>query len=444
MPLDLDLDLVRDRIRSRELLPLARDVRAAGTDDVVATLDALPTAEAAVVFRLLGKSTAAEVLDRLDARAQGDLVLRLDDDDVVDAFAHLDPDEQARLLDELPASAARRLVAAVGADRLEATMALMGYPAGAVARRMQPTTVRLLADRSVAEALDELRAAQDVGPVVPVLTGQRILVGVVDLATLLRAPATAAVGSLAASPPLVAETHADVEQVARQALDRGALLVPIVDAERRLVGVLPIAEAARIDRDAVAEDQARSGGSEPLRRPYLVTPVLRLTRARIVWLLVLAVSAVLTVHVLELFEATLQQQVALALFIPLVTGIGGNTGSQAATTVIRALAVGDVTPRDALRVATKELRAGILLGLALGALACGVASLVYGPEIGAVLGLALVVNLPIAATVGGLVPLAARACRVDPAVLSTPFITTFCDAGGLLVYFGAAIAVLGL
>ncbi|MFM2475435.1 magnesium transporter MgtE N-terminal domain-containing protein, partial [Burkholderia cenocepacia] len=188
----LDLDLVRDRIRSRELLPLARDVRAAPTDDVVATLDALPTADAAVVFRLLGKSTAAEVLDRLDARAQSDLVLRLDDDVVVDAFAHLDPDEQARLLDELPASAARRLVAAVGADRLEATMALMGYPAGAVARRMQPTTVRLLADRSVGEALDELRTAQDVGPVVPVLTGQRILVGVVDLATLLRAPASAA------------------------------------------------------------------------------------------------------------------------------------------------------------------------------------------------------------------------------------------------------------
>src|SRR5690606_41469371 len=126
---------------------------------------------------------------------------------------------------------------------------------------------------------------------------------------------------------------------------------------------------------------------EPLRRPYLLTPVRKIARARIVWLLVLALSAVLTVNVLELYEATLEQQVALALFIPLLTGIGGNTGSQAATTVTRALAVGDVALGDVLRVAFKEVRTGLALGAVLASIAFCVAALVYGPAIGTVLAL---------------------------------------------------------
>jgi magnesium transporter len=199
-----------------------------------------------------------------------------------------------------------------------------------------------------------------------------------------------------------------------------------------------------IDRNAVAEDQARAGASERLRRPYLLTSVPRIAKARIVWLLVLALSAVLTVQVLELFEATLSQQVALALFIPLLIGIGGNTGSQAATTITRALALGDVGLRDILKVASKEVRTGLLLGIVLALLAFAVASPFYGLGIGTVIGLTLLLNCPIAATVGGVIPLVARACRVDPAVFSTPFISTFCDATGLLVYFTVAVAVLGL
>lgn len=440
----LDADAVRAHLHERDLRPVAEGLRDARVDELLALLDELATTDAAVVFRLLGKQAAVEVLDRLDARSRTDLVAVLGHEEVAAAFRALDADEQARLLDELPATIARRLIATIDDERLEPVMAVLGYPAGSVGRRMEPTTVRLLADDSVDASLAALRATADVGAAVPVLEDDRVLVGLSDAHALLRGDPAAPTRSVAAAAPVVATTSDDAERIARLALDRGALLVPVLDAERRLVGVLPIADAARIDRDAVAEDQARSGGSEPLRRPYLLTPVRTLTRSRIVWLLVLAVSAVLTVHVLELFEATLEQQVALALFIPLLTGIGGNTGSQAATTVTRALAVGDVQPRDVLRVAGKEVRTGMLLGLGLALLAFAIASLVYGWHIGAVLGIALALNCPIAATVGGVVPLAARACRVDPAVLSTPFITTFCDASGLVVYFLVAIAVLPL
>lgn len=167
-------------------------------------------------------------------------------------------------------------------------------------------------------------------------------------------------------------------------------------------------------------------------------------RSRVVWLLVLAFGAALTVQVLEVFEATIEQVVALSLFVPLIIGTGGNTGNQAATTVTRALALGDVRPRDALRVLGQEIRAGFTLGLVLGAVGFAVTGLVYDADLGLVIGLTLLALCTIAATVGGLMPLLAQAVRADPAVFSNPFITTFVDATGLVVYFLIARAVLGL
>ena len=188
----------------------------------------------------------------------------------------------------------------------------------------------------------------------------------------------------------------------------------------------------------------RAGAREPLKTPYLQSSTLAITRARVVWLFVLAVSAILTVNVLEIFEGTLEQKVALALFIPLLTGIGGNTGSQAATTVTRALATDEVEGSDAPRVAFKEVRVGLTMGASLGLVGFVVAGAIYGWGIGTVIGLTIVSVCTVAATVGGLMPLAARAIKVDPAVFSTPFISTFCDATGLLIYFSIAKAVLGI
>ncbi|MGC5617332.1 magnesium transporter [Georgenia sp. Z1491] len=447
MPRPVDLDRVRRLIRSRELTSLAEEVSPLPTHDATELVDSLPGREAAVVFRLLAKDTAVTVFDRLSTGVQAELVGELGEASTAEVFTSLDPDDLARLLDELPARVARRILAAVHDDRVGAAMLLLGYDPGSVGRHMSPVVLRAQEGETVGAVLERLRSADlDVGAVatIPVLSSERVLRGVVDPLALLRRPADEAVDAVMDTTPRFASTDDDAERVARGVLDRGEVLLPVLDSEQRLVGMLEIADAALIDRSAAAEDHARAGAREPLRRSYLLTPVRTITRSRIVWLLVLAISAVLTVQVLEMFEATLEQQVALALFIPLLTGIGGNTGSQAATTVTRALAVGDVGPRDILRVAAKEVRTGLLLGLLLGAVALGVGSLIYGAGIGTVLGLTLLLNCPVAATVGGVVPLVARVCRVDPAVFSTPFISTFCDASGLLLYFTVAISVLGL
>src|SRR5690606_12509092 len=175
----------------------------------------------------------------------------------------------------------------------------------------------------------------------------------------------------------------------------------------RLVGILTVDDALRILEEAESEDQARISGSEPLRRPYLSTPVSMLVRSRVVWLLVLAVGATLTVQVLEVFESTLEQLVVLSVFIPLLIGTGGNTGNQAATTVTRALALGDVTPRDAARVLAREARTGLVLGLVLGGGGFVLTSVVYGVDVGTVIGLTLLAICTLAASVGGVMPLVA-------------------------------------
>jgi magnesium transporter len=447
MPAVTDLDETRSLIQRRSLDELSQKMQPLSPREIVATIEALPIAEAALVFRLLDKDAAIAVFDVLDTKAQVDLVETLGHAELADVITTLDPDEQARLFDELPAKVAKRILASLDPQQLDAAMALLGYRPGSVGRHMSPEPLHASVDDTVGDVLRRVRAA-DGGvegyAAIPVLTEGRVLVGIIDLLELLRHDSAESVTLFMDADPVSARTEDDVERIARRSLDHGDLLVPVVDRENRLVGSFPIADAALIDKYAVAEDHARAGASEPLRRPYLLTSVRRIAKARIVWLLVLAVSAVLTVQVLELFEATLSQQVVLALFIPLLIGIGGNTGSQAATTVTRALALGDVGMRDILRVASKEVRTGLLLGVVLAALAFAATSLFYDVGIGTVVGLTLLLNCPIAATVGGVIPLVARACRVDPAVFSTPFISTFCDASGLLVYFTVAIAVLHL
>lgn len=413
---------------------------------VVDVLERLDVHERAVLYRILPKDRALEVFEILPPSLQGDLVGALQDDAVAALFADMDPDDRVELLDELPATVARRLMHGLPPDERELTAVVLGYPQRSIGRRMSPEFVSVRPTMTTAEALTRVSAGLDDAETVymlPVVDDERVLIGVVSLRRLLAAvPGTTIVEVM--RPPHWARATEDAETAARRCADLRVLALPIVDNETRLVGILTVDDALQILETAESEDQARIAGTEPLRRPYLTAPVVSLVRSRVVWLLVLAIGATLTVQVLEVFEATLSEVVTLALFVPLLIGTGGNTGNQAATTVTRALALGDVGPRDLGRVLLRELRVGLSLGLLLGGLAFAVTSLVYDRSIGTVIGLTLVSLCTMAATVGGAMPLIARAIRVDPAVFSNPFISTFVDATGLLIYFTIARAVLGI
>ena len=441
---------LRRLVREGKLTALAEDAAAMPARELIAVLERLSFRDRAVVFRVLPKSLAIEVFDRLDPAVQADVVQGLHEVEVTDMFGELDPEDRAVLLDELPASVASRLVRALPDDERTRTSVVLGYPARSIGRHMSSQIIVLRADDPVAEALERVRArladAETVYTML-VVDDERRLIGTVALRDVLGAAEDSPIASIMRPADLEADSATvteSAELAARRCADRKLLALPIVDAEGRAVGILTVEDALSLLEDAESEDVARSAGSEPLRRPYLSTPVRKLVISRVVWLFVLAIGATLTVQVLEGFEETIAQMVVLSVFIPLLIGTGGNTGNQAATTVTRALALGDVTPRDILAVLARESRTGLSLGVVLGGAGFAVASLFYGPGIGAVIGLTLLCICTLAASVGGVMPLVGKAIRVDPAVFSNPFITTFVDAAGLVVYFLIARAVLGL
>lgn len=414
--------------------------------DIVALVERQNNVRAAVVLRLLPRNKSIEVFDALDSAHQADIIDELGNADVYAFFDELDPDDRVSLLDELPAEIADRLLLSLDKTERDVTGVVLGYPKGSVGRRMSPEVPEIYREMTVDEALAKLRATADAVETIytlPVTRKDRRLVGVVSFRELFMARGNRMVEDLM-HEPVFAYAYDDAEETARWFLPLDLLAMPIVDDSKRLVGLLTWDDATDIVEEEDSEDSARAGGTEALQQPYMSTPLLKLVRSRIVWLLVLAVSALLTVQVLDAFEGTLAAAVVLSLFIPLLTGTGGNTGNQAATTVTRALALGDVRKQDILAVMWRELRVGMLLGAVLGLFGVGLATLAYGFDIGLVIGLTLFLVCSMSATVGGMMPILAKAVGADPAVFSNPFISTFCDATGLIIYFFIAKAVLGI
>ena len=414
--------------------------------ELIAVVERQNAVRSALALRLLPRQKSIVVFDALDAKHQADIIDELGNADVYEFFDELDPEDRVALLDELPAEIADRLLRSLTQSKRDVTGVVLGYAKGSVGRRMSPEVPGIHPDMSVRDALFKLReTAHELETIytVPITREDRRLVGVVSLREIFTADAALTMADIM-HEPIFARASADAEETARWFLPLDILALPIVDDSHRLVGLLTWDDATDIVEEEDSEDSARAGGTEALQQPYLSTPLLKLVRSRIVWLLVLAVSALLTVQVLDSFEGTLAKAVVLSLFIPLLTGTGGNTGNQAATTVTRALALGDVRTRDLVAVMWRELRVGMLLGAVLGLAGLGLATLVYGMSIGLVIGSTLFLICSISATVGGLMPIVAKTIGADPAVFSNPFISTFCDATGLIIYFLIAKTVLGI
>ncbi|KKO81069.1 magnesium transporter [Corynebacterium sp. HMSC076G08] len=414
--------------------------------DLIAIVERQNALRAALALRLLPREKSIAVFDALDAKHQADIIDELGNADVYEFFDELDPEDRVALLDELPAEIADRLLRSLTQTQRDVTGVILGYTKGSVGRRMSPEVPDIHPEMSMEDALYTLRdTADELETIytVPVTRKDRRLVGVVSLRELFTAERGVLIEDIM-NEPVYAYATADAEETVRWFLPLDMLALPIVDDSHRLVGLLTWDDATDIMEEADSEDSARSGGTEALQQPYLSTPLLKLVRSRILWLLVLAVSALLTVRVLDSFEDTLAKAVVLSLFIPLLTGTGGNTGNQAATTVTRALALGDVRTRDLLSVMWRELRVGMLLGAVLGLAGLVLATVIYGLDIGIVIGSTLFLICSMSATVGGLMPIVAKTVGADPAVFSNPFISTFCDATGLIIYFFIAKSVLGI
>ncbi|HSH21579.1 MAG TPA: magnesium transporter [Candidatus Caenarcaniphilales bacterium] len=445
-----------DLVATRDVEALNDWLGHASTVEIAEELARLDPAERAIPFRLLAKDRALEVFEALDPLHQQELLEGLREEGVRQLFEDMDPDDRARLVDEMPAKVARQLLAGLSPHERALTSKLLGYPENSAGRVMSPEVANLRANMTVAQALERLRRTGGKAETIyalPVTDDQRRLVGALGLRDLVLADPETKVGDLMDREVYSARVDEDQEAVARLMLEANLLALPIVDAENRLVGIVTVDDAMQILEEEQTEDVARAGGAEPLTHPYLSTSVFGIARSRVVWLLVLIVAATLTVNVLATFEDSLARVVALALFIPLVIGTGGNTGSQSATTITRALAVGEIRGTDVALVVLREVRVGFLLGAILAVIAYLPALLFvnlrtlegqFAQQVGLVVSLTLLVVCTLATLVGSLLPLLARRLGFDPAVMSAPLITTLVDATGLVVYFLIAQIVLGI
>jgi len=438
------LKIIRRALTDADLATADAEAKRLTPARTIEVMERLPAKQRAVLYRLLPKQQASDVFEDLPPVLKRELIESLQDEEVAAAFDDLDPDDRVALLDEVPAAVAARLMHGLSPQERELTADVLGYPKKSIGRRMSPEVFGLDPGVTALWALSDVKRVLEYAETVytlPVTDQNRRLLGVVSLRDLMKAPPEQAVADIMRTADFALATE-PAEDAARRCADSKHLALPVVDSDRRLVGILTVDDALDILEEADSEDQAHLGGTENLRQPYLTTSIGTLVRSRVVWLLVLAIGAALTVQVLDTFESTLAEVVTLALFVPLLIGTGGNTGNQAATMVTRALALNDVAPGDIARVLGREFRVGLSLGLILGAVGFAITSIAFDRSIGTVIGLTLLSVCTMAATVGGAMPLLAKAVRADPAVFSNPFITTFVDATGLVIYFLIAKAVL--
>ncbi len=417
--------------------------------DVAHLLEDSSPEERVLLFRLLPKGAAVEVFEQMDSEEQQQLLKGFTDDKTTELISGMSPDDRTRLLDEVPAGVARRLIRLLSPAQRESTLALLGYPESSAGRVMTPDFVDLRASMTVAQSLDRIqRIAPDKETVyyAYVTDAQRHLVGAASLKDLVLARREALVGEIMEPAPKSVSTYTDQEEVARILRDYDLLAVPVVDSEDRLVGIVTYDDVLDIVQEEASEDIYRYGAVPMTERAYFrANPFVRTWR-RAPWLMILIGVGYVTGTLIAAQEELLVQAAILAAFIPLLIDTGGNIGAQSSTVVIRGLATGEINHGRAAKTLGSEAFVGLLLAAILGLLTfcLGMVLSEGNVQVAIVVGVTLAAIATLAALVGGGLPFLFRLVRVDPAVASAPLVTTIMDVSGVVLYFVIANALLRL
>lgn len=416
--------------------------------DIADVIESLPSHLQVVAFRLLSKNEAIQVYEHLELPWQEALLKDFKHPDVLEIFDQISPDDRARLLEELPAKVVRQLFQRLSPEERQATSLLLGYPPETAGRIMTPEYVSLREDLTVQQALERIRelAAQiETIYVLYVTDDSRRLTGALSLRNLVAAAPERLIREIMTADVVSVQTNADQEEVARVIQRYDFLAVPVVDSERRLVGMVTVDDVLDVLEEEATEDIYTAGGVQSQGDDYFSGSLMTVARKRVVWLFVLLITNTLTSGVIHSQEDVLAQVIALAAFIPLLIDAGGNVGAQSSTVVIRGLNTEDIRPGQVFSIIRREGLAGILLGVMLGAVVTVWAYLLQGDGLVAVtVGLSLFSISILAALAGAGLPFLFKRMNLDPALMSAPFITTAVDVLGVAIYLGIARALLGV
>ena len=462
---NLNLDLEHESLleqwnvllEGKQLRALKTELAEANEVDIAEFVTALEEVKTMLlVYRLLPKEIASDVFANLEPEAQGAIISSITDKEIGELVDDLYLDDAVDMLEELPASVVKRVLKTAKPGTRQLINQFLNYPESSVGSIMTAEFVDMKKDMTVKEAIAAVRAHSEESEAIYtcyVTDPRRVLEGVVTLRELLVARDDQRVEELMSTDLVAATTTEDQEEAVQRIMKYDFISLPVVDQEGRLVGVVTVDDIMDVMEEEATEDFEKMAAITPTDKPYLKMTAFEIWKSRIPWLMLLMISATFTGMIIASFESALAKWVALTAFIPMLMDTGGNTGSQASVTVIRALSIGDLEFSDVFRVLWKELRVSILCALSLGAVSfikiLLVDMLLMG-NTGITLPIALVVCLTLALTVvcaklvGCSLPMLAKKLGFDPAVMASPFITTIVDALSLLIYFQFANLLLGL
>jgi magnesium transporter len=392
----------------------------------------------------LNPADSADILEKMDDEEAAELAAILPTEAIIRIVDEMEPDEAADLLGDIPPERAHVVLASL--EDPDAVRPLLLHPDDSAGGLMTSELLALRRRMTAAEAIQTIREWKPETETVYylfVVDHQRRLCGVVNLRQLVVTDPTTPIAEIMDPEVISVQVETDQEECAQLMSRYDLLALPVVDAEGVLLGLVTIDDVVDVLEDEATEDFQRLGGAQPLHRPYLDASILTVSRKRIGWLLLLFLTGTLTGNVLRYFGDELQSVVSLAFFVPLLIGTGGNAGSQTTNTIIRALAVGEIDLRDALRVLWHELRTGVLLGLAMAGVGY-LRALTWGATVALAQTVALAIFIIVvwANGLGSVLPLVAARLRIDPTVVSGPVMSTLVDATGLFIYFTIARAIL--
>jgi magnesium transporter len=398
------------------------------------------------LFPHLDPSTSADILEELEDEDAAELMRGMSPNSAIRIVEEMEPDEAADLLGDMDEAQAEAILA--GLEHPEEVRPLMLHPDDSAGGLMTSEFLALRRRMTASDALEAIRMWQpesDNLNYLFVVDGQESLVGTVGLRQLIVASPLAKLSEIMDPDVISVRAGADQEECAQIMTRYDLTALPVVNGGQRLMGVITIDDVFDVIEEETTEDIQRLGGAQPLDAPYLSTGILTVFRKRVGWLMLLFITGSLTGTVLRLFEDELAAVVALSVFIPLLIGTGGNAGSQTTSTIIRALAVGEIDLKDALTSIWHELRVGLMLGLAMGIIAYGRAmTWGYGSGLAITVSIAIFTIVVWANGLGAFLPILASRLKIDPTVVSGPVMSTLVDATGLLIYFMIAKIVLGL
>ena len=441
-------------LEKRDFASLRRTIAQYYPTDVAEVIEELEEEQRAILFRLLPKDRAAETFEHLMPETQEGLLKALGHRRVATILNDMSPDDRTALLEELPAAVTRQLLALLSPDERKIAVQLLGYPEDSIGRLMTPDVLAVGPDWTVRQTLDHIRRHGEDSEtinVISVVDDQGQLIDDLRIRRLLLADPEARISDLADGQFVALKATDDQEEAVRVFSEYDRVAFPVIDSTGNLLGIVTVDDVLDVAEEEATEDIQKIGGMQALEQPYMQTSFATLFRKRAVWLILLFLGQLLTLNAINHFSDQIANAIFLIVFVPLVISSGGNSGSQAATLVVRAMALDEVNLRDWWKVLRREIVFGMTLGLILAAIGTGRVWLGssmgenFGESWGVVaiiVGTSLIGVVIWGVLIGSMLPFILRGLGADPATSSTPFVATIVDVTGLILYLAVATFIL--